>query len=1163
MSFTKALVRIKKIEASELKNVEWMGKNDPFVILNFGNLWKDKTPHQEDAGAGATWETDLKMEFQATPNDIKTIPITCEVYDHNTLRSHTIIGTGSISINDLTSIGQSKLYSIDLIDNKKKSGVLKVTIELVAIPVAAAEASPPSSEIPNKNINNPPSNTSYSNKANDVNGNKTSNSTIDVSQEAIPPNNNPSTTNTNTNKSDIATTSGKQTSNDDIPASKKEEKNIPPSQIPNTNNTTTTTTAEKANNEPSSKSDVTAKTEVSANKKQLQSSGDNESTPSTIKKSTGQETKAQPPDSISKVSTTDTTSVIIRIKKIEASELKNVEIMGKNDPFVNLQFGELWKYTTPHQEDAGAAATWEADSTTQPKMEFQVTINDVKSIPIACEVYDHNSIRSHALIGIGSVSISSLVSPLKYGQSTVLAMDLQDTKGKKTGVLKLILEVIELPTKAQQQINDSKDVVKDKTKDATKDKIDDKKVEVAPTSAISNAEEKGNAKSEITNAPEIKKLNPHSLIRVVKIEASELKNVEMMGKNDPFVNLQFGDLWKYTTPHQEDVGAAATWETTPAIRPAMEFQVSPDDIQSIEMCAEVYDHNTMLAHGFIGSGSVHINELASNVQYGKTKVFSMDLFDNKKKKSGVLKLTLELVEIQSKAETSKNSNDATAKDEFKFERARVRLKEINATELMDVEFMGKNDPYVVFEYGKLWNAKTTVLADTGAVGNWVFEENPESNMQFYVTPSDLRALRLKTTVFDENKMKEDVEIGTGACRLSEIMNIGYKKDFIVSFDITNTKKNNQKSGHVSLTFELLEAKADEVLGNTSSKGAEKKVEIIPFIEGMLIISRIKCLDLPNVELMPGDKNDAYVVLTLNSTTEKTEVLNNIGTEPLWDNLDYVFDVTKDIVDNEKLTVQVYDHNSITSHTLIGSVELDLFTLYPTFGHDFDVQLVGNLINAKNKGKVLITARLKQEYLKTSIDQNIPESFTNGDLLIKRIRVDKLKNVELIGKSDPYVKLIFEKREYISKTLSNNGATNCWDSLDYKYENVSRERIQDGVISIELWDKNTILKDKFIGRGIVNTKPTGFNINHLTELRVKLVDEKNVNAGRLTLDVVLQESIDISKLQVDKNFKGGKATISKICCFSMLNTELLGSQVSYYYYIDMLMHLEINNKKFAM
>lgn len=120
-------INLKYLYLSQLINVEIGGKNDPFCILQFGNSWTYKTSIKDNAGSTAKWDFTYDMKelfFVSDGNTISTTPLVIEVYDHNTLRDHVLIGKVVLNMKDV--LENYNEQNVNLFDIKNQpSGVVK------------------------------------------------------------------------------------------------------------------------------------------------------------------------------------------------------------------------------------------------------------------------------------------------------------------------------------------------------------------------------------------------------------------------------------------------------------------------------------------------------------------------------------------------------------------------------------------------------------------------------------------------------------------------------------------------------------------------------------------------------------------------------------------------------------------------------------------------------------------------------------------------------------------------------------------------------------------------------------------------------------------------------------------------------------------------------
>eukprot|EP01035_Chromulina_nebulosa_P007647 gene7647-10331_t len=97
-------LHIQKIIASKLRNVELIGNNDPYILLNFnGGFWTGKTPAISGGGSELEWSFQSKepgLQFQLTATDLQNGVFSVQAMDSNSFRSDTVIGTGEMNLKD-------------------------------------------------------------------------------------------------------------------------------------------------------------------------------------------------------------------------------------------------------------------------------------------------------------------------------------------------------------------------------------------------------------------------------------------------------------------------------------------------------------------------------------------------------------------------------------------------------------------------------------------------------------------------------------------------------------------------------------------------------------------------------------------------------------------------------------------------------------------------------------------------------------------------------------------------------------------------------------------------------------------------------------------------------------------------------------------------------
>ena len=95
---------------------------------------------------------------------------------------------------------------------------------------------------------------------------------------------------------------------------------------------------------------------------------------------------------------------------MKASDLKNVEMLGKMDPYLKVYFNKQER-RTKHIDKGGRSVTWDKET-----MEFQVSSAVLNSQELRIEAWDKGMI-SDTLIGATSLSVAHLLDKLDTTQT--------------------------------------------------------------------------------------------------------------------------------------------------------------------------------------------------------------------------------------------------------------------------------------------------------------------------------------------------------------------------------------------------------------------------------------------------------------------------------------------------------------------------------------------------------------------------------------------------------------------------------------------------------------------------------------------------------------------------------------------------------------------------
>ncbi|CAI2164975.1 18566_t:CDS:2 [Funneliformis geosporum] len=104
--------------------------------------------------------------------------------------------------------------------------------------------------------------------------------------------------------------------------------------------------------------------------------------------------------------------------------------------------------------------------------------------------------------------------------------------------------------------------------------------------------------------------------------------------------------------------------------------------------------------------------------------------------------------------------------------------------------------------------------------------------------------------------------------------------------------------------------------------------------------------------------------------------------------------------------------------------------------------------------------------------------TKGTLKAVVVEAKKLSDLDLIGKSDPYVKLVLDENKSQATTIKK-------DDLNPKYnEEFTFNTDGQKELKVEVWDRNTIGSDELIGSEVIPLNTVYTKGYHDTWIKIK-------------------------------------------------------------------------------
>jgi Ca2+-dependent lipid-binding protein len=764
----------------------------------------------------------------------------------------------------------------------------------------------------------------------------------------------------------------------------------------------------------------------------------------------------------------DLSKCLVRIANISFFDLKNASAIissAVDKPFAKLKFGEEWNKTTK----VGAANSKGSAVIDYLDLDIEeISVSKLKSIPLSIEVWDIDMI-TNSYIGNGEISLE------KIAYSTIndkvsLRMSVQDKKGRIVGRLILNAVLMFIPKVQDAIMIDDKDVL----------------------SALDKKE----------------KLYFH----ISSITVHDIKNTEIVGKQDPYVSLNMGSILKYDTSCQEEAGDNAHWTNLDIM-----CDVSNNDILNETLLVNVFDKNTTRSDVLIGSTSFSLRNAA--IKYGEIIECKSEIKDIKGKSSGFINFSCIIKE-------KINEADLKVKDDFI--KGYIHIQKILAFDLHGETMYNKLEPFVNASIGEegneFWKEKTFSLKGKNPVWDNLLLKSGE------VTADDLATRTLSLEVFDDGIMKETL-IGKAEFKLLKAGAFaGEQVEYNGKLIMKDSSGNDTTFGRISMFLAIRQF--DEIQTSNNTENVDEFLK--DFNEGILCVTTIRAFNLAKKELL--GQNDPYVKLKVGDWEVKTDVFENAGNDVIWNWLDFSTRVTTELLkSNPILEAEVWEENKIRSDVLIGSGNVSLRRPIRCIGTE--ISLVINLTDTKRKstGRLDINVGIRAGSLEAI--KQLPEGFESAILHIFRLRTFDLTNTELVGLQDPFLVVTLDSYNEKTHTLDNAGGDVLFDYLDMKTI-VTQDILRNKKFQIEAWDEN-VTSNTFIGKSFASLKNV-VKIGEEVELNFDLKDKNGKPSGRVTAFVKLLDPPPPRDFEVEiaSGFDEGFAFIRRICSFGLHNINII-------------------------
>ena len=689
---------------------------------------------------------------------------------------------------------------------------------------------------------------------------------------------------------------------------------------------------------------------------------------------------------------------IMNISKIRTFDLTNTESTvskffgAQQDPYVKLRFGD-WNDQTHTKDNAGSDAIWDF-----LVMENNVYLENIAQNKLIVQVMEENSSRKDVLIGSGEVSIVRCVTEENCGKEVALKIKLLSENGKPAGRVEVYMKVVE-PTLGGT-VPDNFDLG----------------ILTVKRAILLGLE--GNAyKSTVTM-----RLNDQS-------ESSETADPE---NDDPQWNMN----WKLSCDKKTAKGGS-------------------------DLIVEVHNHFTMGGDKVFGTAKIQLYQAAIQENFTKDIQLSAVILDKNEKRVGRAVLVVNLVPDIVKSLPITDSLPPL------FVTGTVIVSKMQ----LSGNNFAKKKLYARFEYGN-WSE----CSGTQKAGNLIW--SPEGGINAEVNKDLLKSDRLRVVVLEDARKVKELASGYVTAKMTAQLCSNLKRKIPVSVDLLDINDSSIVVGAAKLDLTL----TDEDLSPDNDDGLPDTC--VTYKSGNLEIKKVSAFDLCGGDLI--GKQDPYIKLVIENLDgsgqnwqAQTNHQEGAGRSAVWDSIaDISATLSADALRYKRLKVFALDKNNFTGDALMGSGDIGLKGVGSV--QNTSKLLIVNLKDANGKaaGRVEINATVFPEVdMSTGVDMD-GDGVDDGVEATKMQGVLEIKNLQWSrnkGSASDVLFATFHMGGWKAKTDCESGdkddMTWTWRNLQMATKEISTAQLKREGLIVKFWTKATgISKEKCIGEKKMNASP---------------------------------------------------------------------------------------------
>ena len=343
---------------------------------------------------------------------------------------------------------------------------------------------------------------------------------------------------------------------------------------------------------------------------------------------------------------------------------------------------------------------------------------------------------------------------------------------------------------------------------------------------------------------------------------------------------------------------------------------------------------------------------------------------------------------------------------------------------------GSPDPYVLVSLnGRAALGKTKIVKENA---------NPRWNETVYVIITSM-ADALTLQVFDYNEIRKDKELGTASFALDRLEQVSEHENLHLEV-MANGKARGIVQADVRF-FPVLESVKSE--DGKNQPPPESNTGIARFT-----VEQAK--DLDGSKSLVGQLNP-YAVLLLNGKEIHTSKKLKRTNQPIWPDASKEFLITDR--KTARLGLVIRDDRDIAADPILGTYQIKLNDMLQQMEQGKEWYNLSGV----QKGRAKMMVQWKPVALKGITGGSGGYITPIGVMRLHFQSARELRNVETMGKSDPYVRVLLSGIEKARTVTFQNNLNPDFDEVVYVPMHTSRERL-----TLEVMDYQNIGKDRSLG-----------------------------------------------------------------------------------------------------